>query len=77
MTSSSFVMRGKVILVINSYTSKVLLNNNLEVIATLAGKIKNRQIFPEDVVDVELSPYDLKKGRIINVDGLKQTFPKR
>ena len=41
--------------------------NKLEVLATISGKMRKHfvRILPGDKVLVELSPYDLKRGRII------------
>ena len=41
---------------------KVKLENGFEVLAHISGKI--RRILPGDKVKVELSPYDLTRGRI-------------
>lgn len=40
--------------------------NKHEVLATVSGKMRKHfiRILPGDVVTVELSPYDLKRGRI-------------
>lgn len=45
----------------------VTLENGHEVLAHISGKIRVNyiKIFPGDKVVVELSPYDLTKGRII------------
>lgn len=45
---------------------KVKLENGLEIIAHISGKIRKNyiRIVPGDKVLVELSPYDLSKGRI-------------
>lgn len=45
---------------------KVELENGYTIIATVSGKIRlhNIRIFPGDKVSVEMSPYDLKQGRI-------------
>jgi len=45
---------------------KVRLENGHEVLAHLAGKMRMHyiKIVPGDVVTVEISPYDLTKGRI-------------
>ena len=47
-------------------TFKVLLDNDMEILATLAGKIRMNyiKIIPGDKVEVQLSVYDLSKGRI-------------
>jgi translation initiation factor IF-1 len=41
--------------------------NKHEVLATVSGKMRKNfiRILPGDKVTVELSPYDLKKGRIV------------
>ena len=48
-------------------TFRVELENGHEIIATMAGKMrKNRiRVLQGDVVLVEMTPYDLTKGRII------------
>ena len=45
---------------------KVCLENEHNVIATISGKIRknNINILKDDHVDVEITPYDLDKGRI-------------
>lgn len=47
-------------------TFLVELNNGLEVMCHISGKIRknNIRILIQDTVTVELSPYDLTKGRI-------------
>lgn len=46
---------------------KVILENNHQIIATLAGKLRqhNIRILVGDSVEVEMSPYDLNRGRIV------------
>ena len=46
---------------------RVELSNKLVILAHLSGKMRKHyiRIVPGDVVKVELSPYDLTKGRII------------
>lgn len=46
---------------------KVKLENDFEVLAHISGKIRMNfiRILPGDRVKVELSPYDLTRGRII------------
>ncbi len=46
---------------------KVKLENDFEVLAHISGKIRMHyiRILPGDRVKVELSPYDLTRGRII------------
>ena len=45
---------------------KVKLDNGIEIIAYISGKIRKNyiRIIPGDRVLVELSPYDLTRGRI-------------
>lgn len=46
---------------------RVRLQNNQEIIAYISGKMRKFfiRILPGDQVTVELSPYDMTKGRII------------
>ncbi|MGH9476809.1 MAG: translation initiation factor IF-1 [Terriglobales bacterium] len=46
---------------------KVELENQLRVLAHISGKIRKNyiKILPGDRVQIELSPYDLKRGRIV------------
>lgn len=46
---------------------RVKLDNGIEVLSTICGRIRkfSIRILPQDRVLVELSPYDLKKGRIL------------
>ena len=48
-------------------TFKVVLENGHEVLAHVSGKMRMNyiRILPGDTVTVELSPYDLSKGRIV------------
>jgi translation initiation factor IF-1 len=45
---------------------RVKLENNLEILAHISGKMRMNfiKILPGDRVRVEVSPYDLSKGRI-------------
>lgn len=45
---------------------KVTLENGHEILAHISGKLRQNyiKILPGDKVTVELSPYDLKRGRI-------------
>jgi len=58
---------GEVLDALPNTMFKVKLDNDHFVIATLSGKIrKNRiRILPGDPVSVELTPYDLNRGRIV------------
>jgi translation initiation factor IF-1 len=46
---------------------RVKLQNGHEIIATISGKMRMNyiRILPGDRVKVEMSPYDLSRGRII------------
>ena len=59
-------MEGKVIESLPNATFKVELENGHQVLAHVSGKIRVNfiRILPGDKVTVELSPYDLTKGRI-------------
>ena len=59
--------KGKVIELLPNAMFRVKLENNHEVLAHTAGKLrKNRiRILSGDNVLVEVTPYDLTKGRII------------
>lgn len=57
---------GTVIEALPSATFKVELENGVEVLCSLAGKMRMNyiKIIPGDRVAVEISPYDLRRGRI-------------
>lgn len=46
---------------------RVILDNDHEVLAHISGKMRMSyiEILPGDRVEVELSPYDLSRGRIV------------
>jgi translation initiation factor IF-1 len=58
---------GTIIELLPNATFRVRLDNNHEIIAHTAGKMrKNRiRVLAGDRVMVEMTPYDLTKGRII------------
>ncbi len=60
-------MRGKVAEVLPDSRYRVILDNGHELVAYTGGKMrKNRiRIIAGDDVSLELSPYDLNKGRIM------------
>lgn len=60
-------LEGEVLDALPSATFKVKLENGHEVLCHISGRIRknNIRILVGDKVDVELSPYDLTKGRII------------
>lgn len=59
-------VEGKVIEVLPGSKFKVELENKHTVLAHVSGKIRMNyiRILPGDTVTVELSPYDLTRGRI-------------
>lgn len=63
----TFKLKGVVKECLPSTFFKVELENGLSIIAAPNGKMKKNRIMVllGDSVDVEISPYDLTKGRII------------
>ena len=60
-------MEGVVEELLPSASFKVTLDNGHEILAYLSGKMRMHRIrlVPGDRVRVEISPYDLTKGRIV------------
>jgi translation initiation factor IF-1 len=60
-------MTGVVDEVLPNATFRVKLENNHVILATLGGRLRqnNIRILLGDGVDVEMSPYDLNRGRIV------------
>jgi len=60
-------MDGKVVEALPNTTFRVKLENDYEVLAYLSGKMRKYyiRVLLGDRVRVELSPYDLTKGRIV------------
>ena len=63
----SLEFTGVVLELLPNAMFKVKLDNNHEVLAHTSGKLrKNRiRVLVGDKVDVEMTPYDLTKGRIV------------
>ena len=59
--------KGKVTELLPNTMFRVTLDNNHEILAHIAGKLKKNRIriLTGDNVLVEVTPYDLTKGRII------------
>lgn len=59
-------VEGKVVETMPNTMFTVELENGHQVLATISGKIRKNyiRILPGDKVQVELSPYDLTRGRI-------------
>lgn len=67
MAEKMFIeMRGEVLEALPAGSFRVKLENDQEIIAHLSGKMRQNRIriLPGDDVKVEISPYDLTKGRI-------------
>lgn len=64
------VVEGEVAEVLPNAQFRVKLDNNHIVLAHVSGKMRMYfiRIIPGDKVTVELSPYDLTRGRIIRRD---------
>ncbi|MGN0299584.1 MAG: translation initiation factor IF-1 [Lachnospiraceae bacterium] len=60
-------VEGKVVEKLPNAMFKVELENGHQVLAHISGKLRMNfiRILPGDTVTLELSPYDLTKGRII------------
>jgi translation initiation factor IF-1 len=63
----SIQVEGKVLEPLPNAMFKVELDNGHQVLAHVSGKMRMHfiRILPGDKVTVELSPYDLSRGRII------------
>ena len=57
---------GEVLELMPATTFKILLENGHEILAHLSGRMRMNRIrlLPGDKVKVQISPYDLNKGRI-------------
>jgi translation initiation factor IF-1 len=60
-------VEGRVVECLRSAMFTVQLDNGHKVLAHISGKIRKNyiKILPEDRVLVELTPYDLTRGRIV------------
>jgi len=58
---------GRVIEALPNAFFKVVLNDGKEIMGFLSGKMRMNRItiLPGDKVSIEMSPYDLQKGRIV------------
>jgi len=65
-TKDFIEMQGEVLELMPATTFKVLLENGHEILAHLSGRMRMNKIriLPGDKVKVQISPYDLTKGRI-------------
>ena len=60
-------MQGEILETLPNATFKVKLENDHVVLGYISGKMRMHyiKILPGDKVKVEMSPYDLSKGRIV------------
>ena len=65
--AEKFEMEGNVLEKLPTAMFQVELDNGHQVLAHISGKLRMNyiRILPGDKVTVELSPYDLAKGRIV------------
>ena len=66
-TSNGIELEGIVLECLRNATFRVELQNGHKVLAHISGRIRKNyiKILPYDRVLVELSPYDLTRGRIV------------
>ena len=67
MSKELIKVSGKVEEVLPSTMFRVRIENGHLIVATIAGRLRrnNIMILLGDSVDVEMSPYDLNRGRIV------------
>jgi translation initiation factor IF-1 len=68
VNSKDFIeLEGEVVELMPDATFKVLLENGHEIFAYLAGRMRMNKIrlLPGDRVRLQISPYDLTKGRVV------------
>jgi translation initiation factor IF-1 len=68
LNSKDFIeLQGEIIDLMPAATFKVKLESGHEILAHLSGKMRMHRIrlLPGDKVKLEMSPYDLSKGRIV------------
>lgn len=60
-------MSGKVDEVLPNAMFRVVLENDHKIICTLSGRLRqnNIRILLGDNVDIEMSPYDMNRGRVV------------
>lgn len=66
MKQDNIELSGEVTQALGNSMFRVSTDNGLNLLCTISGKIRKNfiRIVPGDMVDVEISPYDLTKGRI-------------
>ena len=65
--ADSIEVTGKVLETLPNAMFRVVLDNGHKVLAHISGKMRMHyiKILPGDKVKIELSPYDLSRGRIV------------
>ncbi len=65
--ASGIVCKGTVIEALPNAFFRIRLENESVVLAHISGKMRTKHIrvLPDDIVDVEVSIYDLSRGRIV------------
>jgi translation initiation factor IF-1 len=60
-------LEGRVVEALRDAKFRVELSNGHQVLAHISGKVRKNyiRVLPEDRVLVEMSPYDLTRGRIV------------
>ncbi|CEP77511.1 MAG: translation initiation factor IF-1 [Defluviitoga tunisiensis] len=68
------VMQGNILESLPNATFRVKLDNGHEIIAHISGKMRKNfiKLLPGDRVTVEVSIYDLNKGRIVRREKLNK-----
>lgn len=66
MSKTAIVTEGRVTKLERGF-ARVQLDNGMIVLGHLSGRMRAAHIrlLPEDIVTIELSPYDLSRGRIV------------
>ena len=64
---SAIEQDGTIVVSLSNAMFRVELENGVQIIAHISGKMRMHyiKILPGDKVKVEMSPYDLTKGRIV------------
>jgi translation initiation factor IF-1 len=60
-------LNGEVVDVLPAATFKVRLENGVDILAYLSGKMRQNdiKIYLGDAVEIEMTPYDMSRGRIV------------
>jgi len=66
MSKDVIEIEGTILEAMTNAMFRVMLENNHEILAHISGKIRKNfiRILPGDKVKVEMTPYDLSRGRI-------------